>query len=83
MWLKAIIFLGFVMSIDDTLAITVLTLEYGQLIFIPILIVMGQLLFLLTGGFIAKFTNASPFVQKIISASCLFLIAILNFLEII
>ena len=80
---KVIIFLGIIMSIDAVVATTVLTLEHDKTFLIPILAFVGHLIFLLIGGLIARFINPPSTIHKIISASCLFLIAILNFVGIL
>ena len=75
--------LGLIMSIDGVVATTVLTIEFGKVFLTPFLMPAGHLLFLLTGCFIARHIRTSHKVHNIISASCLFLVAILNFVEII
>jgi len=75
--------LGLIMSIDGVVATTVLTIEFGKVFLTPFLMPAGHLLFLLAGCFIAKYIRTSHKVHNIISASCLFLVAILNFVEIL
>jgi putative Mn2+ efflux pump MntP len=79
----AIIALGLVMSIDGVVATAALTIEQGKIFAIPILTALGHLAFLFIGCFAAKIIRTSHKVHNIISASCLFLVAALNFFDII
>ena len=75
--------LGLIMSIDGVVATTALTIEHGKILLTPFLMPIGHLLFLLAGCCIAKFIKTSHKVHKVISATCLFLVAILNFVDVI
>lgn len=71
--------LGAIMSIDAVVATIALTIEYGNLIWIPVLAAACHLLFLFVGSFSERFLKVSPKIRRIISAGCMFLIAIFNF----
>jgi len=75
----SIVVLGLVMSIDAVVATVALTLEHGNIFFIPILAGASHLLLLLIGCFIARFIKTSHKVHNLISAFCLFLVALLSF----
>jgi len=75
--------LGLIMSIDGVVATTALTIEHGKVFLTPFFMPSGHLLFMLAGCCIAKFIKTSHKVHNIISASCLFLIALLNFADIL
>ena len=79
----AIVVLGLIMSVDGVVATTVLTIEHGKILLMPFLMPAGHLLFLLFGCCAAKYIKTSHKVHNIISASCLFLVAILNFVDIL
>ena len=75
--------LGLIMSIDGVVATTALTIENGKVLLTPFLMPAGHLLFMLIGCCAAKYIKTSHKVHNIISASCLFLVAILNFADIL
>ena len=75
-----IIALGLVMSIDGMVGAVAVTLEHGKTFLSPVLMGAGHLLFLLAGSFAARFVQTSHRVHNIISASCLFFVALLNFM---
>ena len=75
----AIIILGLVMSIDCVIATVVLTIDQPETFFTPVIVSFGHFVFLLAGCLAAKFIKTSHKVHNIISASCLFLVAVLNF----
>ena len=75
--------LGLIMSIDGVVATTVLTIEHGKFVLTPFLMPAGHLLFLLIGCCTAKYMKIPHKGHNIISASCFFLIAILNFADIL
>ena len=78
-----IVALGLVMSIDGIVATVVLAIEHKNIFLTPILATAGHLLFLLIGSFSAKFIKTSHKMHNIISASCLFIVSILNFMELL
>ena len=75
----AILVLGFVMSIDCVVATVALTIDQGEIFFIPITVSFGHFAFMLAGCGAARFIKTTHTVHNIISASCLFLVSILNF----
>ena len=79
----SIIFLGFVMSIDAVVATFFLTIGQMHSILIPISAAAGHLLLLLLGSFLTKYIKMPHIYHNIVSASCLFIVAILNFAQII
>jgi len=81
--LGTIIALGFIISIDGFIATAVLTIDHGKTLLTPILASLGHLIFLFAGCYLVNFIKTSYKVHKYISASCLFLIAILNFVGIL
>jgi len=80
---SAVIVISLVMSIDCVVATVALVLEQGQTILIPVLIVFGHFVFLVAGSYAVKFIKLPRKLRNVISASCLFLVAILNFAGII
>ena len=81
--MRTIIIFGLVMSIDCVVAIVALTIDQGEMLLIPFTVSFGHFVFLLAGCGAAKFIKTSHKVHNIISASCLFLVAILNFTGIV
>jgi len=74
-----VIVLSLVMSIDSVITTVLLTIENGDTVLIPILVSLGHFIFLITGSYVVKFMKIPLKIRNIISASCLFLVAILNF----
>lgn len=78
-----IVVLGFVMSIDAVIATFLLTIEQQHSILIPISAAAGHLILLFAGSYLTKYIKMPHTWHNIISASCLFLVAILNFTHLI
>ena len=78
-----IVLLGLVMSIDGIVATVALTIDQGSIFLTPVLMPAGHLLFLFVGSYAARHIRLSHKYHNIISASCLFLVAMLNFAEIL
>jgi len=75
----AIIVLGLVMSIDGVVATVVLSIDQMHTFWTPVLMPVGHLAFLVAGCFAARFIKCSHKWHNIISAACLFLVAVANF----
>jgi putative Mn2+ efflux pump MntP len=72
-----IIMASLIMSIDCVAATIALTISHGEKLVIPLMISLGHLVMLIAGYYAAKIIKTSYKVRKIISASCLFIIAVL------
>lgn len=77
--LLSTILLGIIMSIDAVVATVSLTIDQVQTFLIPVLLTAGHLLFLFVGAFVIHFIRMPPLWQNIISATCLFAVAMLKF----
>ena len=78
-----IIVFGFIMSIDSMVGTIAVTVAHGKTLLSPVLMAGGHFLFLLIGSIAANFIKTSHKVHNILSASCLFLVAALNFTGVI
>ena len=78
-----IVALGFFVSIDGAVLSAALTIEYGRAILTPIIVAAAHLLFLFVGSMLACCIKLPHKWRSIISASCLFLVAGLNFIGIL
>ena len=74
-----IIVFGLIMSIDSMIGTVAVTIEYGEMFLSPVFMAGGHLLFLLIGCCAARFIRTSHKIHNILSASCLFIVAALNF----
>jgi len=81
--ISSIILFGIIISLDGVLVTMVLTIDFGQIILIPLFVTISHLLFLITGSLAASYIETSYKLQNTISASCLLTIAILNFIGIL
>ena len=81
--LGSIVILGFVMSIDAVVATFFLTIDQMHSVLIPISAAAGHLILLLAGSYLTRYIKMSHKMHNVISASCLLLVAILNFTRVI
>jgi len=77
--IRAIVILGFVMSVDSIVGTIAVTVEHGKTFVSPVAMAAGHLVFLMIGSFAARFIKMSHKFHNIISAACLFFVAVLNF----
>ncbi|MCL2679327.1 MAG: hypothetical protein FWF18_03455 [Dehalococcoidia bacterium] len=78
-----IIAASLIMAFECVVATIALTISHGELLLIPFAVSLGHLVMLIVGYYAVGIIKASHKTKKIISSSCLFIIAILFFTGII
>ena len=73
----SVLALGLVMSLDCAITTVALALRQGLSLWIPALIALFHLLFMLTGSFAAEHIKASKRTRNTLAAACMFAVAIL------